>query len=474
MRIGQTSVVHFGSQLIASVAGFVATVYIAQELGGAVLGSYALFAAVLIWLKTGVGAGTQQTIAKRLSEIGESGPVLSAALLVQLFIFIFVSMLVLLFHNWVDSYLGFQGTGLLIIGLLALLLFSTVKAILRGEQKVHLAAVLSPLDRVIRSGVQLAVVFVGLLGGGIAGLVWGYIAGGAVASLAGLAMISSRLRRPTREDFRNVTSFSRYAWLSGIEERAFSALDTVVLGLFVGANLIGYYEVAWNLASLLAIFGDSVTKSLFPAISELGSRENRLEAGNLITDGMTYVGLFLIPGLVGVIFIGEHVLAIYGSEFTSATTVLPLLVLARLIYAYEAQLVTSINALDFPNIAFRVNLVFVGCNIALNVVLVWLYGWIGAAIATTVAAAVGLVAAYIALQRLVSFEIPLSEYLRQWGAAGTMGGVVFFIESTVVAIVPLVILQALTLVIIGAAVYFLSLIGLSGQFRETIRDNAPV
>ena len=474
MRLGQTSVINFGATLLASLAGFAATLYIAQKLGSATLGAYSLFIAVLIWMQTGFGSGLHYAINKRLSEIGDSSRDLGAGLIAQAVAFVIVSMGLFAFSQTLNEYLSFQGTKLLIIALGIALAFSFVSSILRGEQKVHIAAILKPIDRIIRSGAQLGVIFLSLLGGGLAGLVWGYVAGATVATIVGIALVSVRPRLPNRQHFENVLGFTRYSWLSGIEQRSFSAMDTVVLGAFVSTNLIGYYEVAWNLASLLAIFGNSIVQTLFPAISELASDDEHDAAAKLVTDGLRYLGLFLIPGLFGVLVVGEYVLQIYGSEFQRASMVLIVLVAARLIYAYEAHLISALDALDHPEITFRINLIFVTANLLLNIIFVSQFGWFGAAVATGLAASLGLVLAFNALRSFVDFTLPTQEFANQLIAAIMMGIVVFFVEPLIVRIPFDPIFIALSLVIPGTIVYFFTLLSISERFRATVRVNLKI
>lgn len=471
MRLGQTSAIHFGSQLLASLAGFVATLYIAQELGSAALGTYSVFVAVLIWLKTLVGSGIHEAIKKRLSEVGDASRELGASITLQLGGFLTVAALLIVFSDAVDSYLRFEATTLLLVALAFVLVFALVRAVLEGERKVHVSSVLWPLDRVVRSGVQLGVVFLGLFGGSVAGLVYGYVAGAVVAAAFGLLAVATHPSVPRREDFERVVSFVRYAWLSGVEERSLSSMDTIVLGLFVGSSLIGYYEVAWNLASILAVFGTSISDSLFPAMSNLESEGETDAIGTLVDDAMAYTGLFILPGLLGAALIGERVLAIYGSEFRQAQFVLVLLVVARLVYAYEAQFVSALNAIDRPDVAFRVNVVFVVAILASNLVFVWQFGWVGAAVATLLASGVGLVVGYRSLSEFVEFDVPYGEIGRQVLAALVMAGVVYLSEVVLVRTTAGGVVVTVVLVGIGAVVYFLTLLGVSSRFRTTVRNN---
>lgn len=474
VRIGQTSVVHFGSELLASLAGFFATLYIARELGSGALGTYALFVAVLIWLKTIFGSGLHQAINKRVSEADASAEYFGAGIIIQAAVFLVLVAGLVAARSPINDYLGFGGTPLLAVALTAVLAYSLITSTLHGVEKVHLAAVLQPLDRVVRSGVQLAVVFLGIIGGGVAGLVWGYVAGAATAGVAGALLLSLRPKLPTREQLSKIVEFTQYSWLSGIERRSFSGMDTVVLGLFVTSSFIGFYEVAWNLASLLAIFGNSVAQTLFPTISKLDSSAEYESIRNLVNDGLSYTGLFLIPGFVGVLLIGDSLLSIYGSEFQRATTVLAILVAARLIYAYEAQLVNTLSAIDYPQLAFRVNILFVATNIVLNLLLVYIYGWIGAAIGTTLAALVGLVVAYYVLDDIITVKIPFGEIARQVAAAFVMGIALFPSQGFLAGLFQQPLLEALTLVSFGAAVYFVVLLVLSERFRITIQNNTTL
>jgi O-antigen/teichoic acid export membrane protein len=474
VRLGQTSAIHFGSQVVASVVGFVATLYIARNLGSATLGTYSLFVAVVIWAKVATGTGLQQAVKKRISEREGGERDLGAGLVVQVIAYLVVAGGALALADPLNDYLRFEGAGLLVVALALTLVFSFVSATLQGEQKVHVAAALTPLDRVVRSGIQLAVVFLGVLGGGMVGLVWGYVAGAAVAAVVGLAFVGMHPRRPRREQFERVLGFARYSWLSGVEGRSFSSMDTIVLGLFVASSLIGYYEVAWNLASILAVFGTSISDSLFPTLSELSSADEDEAVAGLLEDALAFTGLFIVPGLVGVLVIGDRVLGIYGTEFQAAAGVLALLVVARLLYAYEAQFTSALYAIDHPDVAFRINVVFVAANLGLNLLLVSLYGWGGAAVATTLAAAVGLVLGYRLLDGVVPVRVPIGELARQWAAAGAMGVVVYVAEPLVAGVGVRSIVVTLALVALGAVVYFVALLTLSERLRTVVVRNSPV
>lgn len=467
MRIGQNSIIAFLSQSLTSIAGFVATVYIARELGEATLGVYSLVLAVVIWLKIIGGLGIQTALKKRLSEPGDDGPFLVAGMALQLVVFVLLAGVVFGFGPWVSAYL--RGTPVeMVLGLLALALaFAFVTTALEGQNRVHIASLLAPADRLIRSLVQILLIVFGF---GLTGLLFGYGLGALVGTILGVVFLSTPLSMPTRAHVEALTGFAKYSWLSNLSNRAFASMDTLVLGLFVADGLIGIYEVAWNLASILAVFGIAIATSMFPAMSELSSEGNLEEVRYLFSDSVAFTGLLLIPGLVGAALVGDLVLTLYGQSFAQGHLVLVVLTLSRTVYAYEYQIINTLNALDRPDRAFRIDGAFIVVNVGLNLVFVWQFGWVGAAVATAVSATLALGLGYRAVQDVVEVKLPLDEVGRQAAAAVVMGLVVGCGRY----LLPPTLLTGIALVSVGGVVYFAVLAGVSVRFRRVVVDNVPL
>lgn len=466
MRIGQTSFVSFLSQFLSSVIGFLATVYITRSLGSAVFGEYMLVIALVIWLQVIGVLGIENAVTKRLSETGESGGTFSAGIALVLATFSVLTVVVLVFAEQINGYVGAEVAFYIPLLLFAGMGFKFVAAALRGQHKVHLASVLQPFDRTVRSSLQILVLFLGF---GLVGLLAGYVVAGIVTTAVGFYYLSVKFERPGKEEFQSIVSFAQYAWLGRLGSRTFSSMDTIVLGLFVSSSFIGYYEVAWNLASILAIFGVAIAQTLFPEVSRSASEGDHEHVSSLITDSLSYTGLFLIPGFVGSFLIGDLVLRIYGNEFQRAVTVLVLLIAARLIYEYGNQLINGLNGIDRPDLAFRLNFVFVVVNVSLNLALVYLYGWHGAAIATLISAFVTFVLAYYTFTQIIPLTVPYTELRNQVLAALGMAVIVHAGRF----VLPERVLAGVALVGIGGAAYILLLAGISEDFRTTVRNNLP-
>ncbi|MFH5798943.1 oligosaccharide flippase family protein [Haladaptatus sp. CMAA 1911] len=465
MRIGQTSVIHFLSQVAASVLGFLATLYFAHTLGKSVLGTYFLAIAVLSWLKIIGDFGIRESITKRLTEEeGNNGAYLSAGIIMQLILLTTLSCLLILVRNPLNNYLGFYGTKYIILALIGILLFSFLLGVLRGQHMVHITALLQPVDRSFRTGLQFC--FVAIFGWGISGLLVGHAVASIITVLVTVTFVSIRLHPPDRQQFRDLFSYARYSWLGGISGLTLDSMDTIILGFFVATGYIGIYEVSWNLASILAVFGLSISQAMFPEMSRLADTK-RETVSKLANEAFAYTGILLIPGFIGSLLIGDSLLAIYGTEFRIGGTILTILIFARLIYAYASQILNTLNAIDRPDIAFRINGVFVATNIILNITLIYSYGWIGAATATSIAAFLTLIISYRAISEQLSVSIPLKEISRQWIAAIIMGIVLFILQPRLENTT----LWILALILISSAVYFGVLYVISSRIRTIVQDN---
>lgn len=465
MKLGQTSAVYFVADVGTSIAGFLATIYLTRHVASGVLGSYFLVVAVLIWLNVVLGQTVQQSVTKRLSEVAEGGYV-GGGVVLQAVVFAVLAVAILSARGFVDAYLG-APVAVPLVGLLAIAFaFTVVQAVLKGQHTVHVAALLKPLDRGVRSVLQVGAV---ALGYGLGGLLVGYGVAAVVATVVGAFYVAVRVELPSREHVRSLADYARYSWLGMVSARAFASMDTLVLGLFVATNFVAYYEIAWNVASLLAIFGVAISETLFPEFSTLASEGEDDRIRSLLDDALAYAGLFLLPGMVGAVLVGDRVLAIYAQEYTRAASVLVLLVLARVVHAYGSQFTNALNGIDRPDLAFRVNAVFVGVNLAANVLLVYVYGWIGAAVATAGSAVITLLLGYRYLDTTVGVSVPYAEIGRQSVAAVAMGGVVYATTH----LVPGGVFGTVFVVGVGAVVYLVSLAAISSRFRRTIVRNLP-
>lgn len=478
MKIGQTSFIYFISQVLTSLIGFLAILYFARVIGAGPLDTYFLILAVIAWLKLFGTMGTKSAVAKRVSEGGEGVQFFLAATVIQLVVVSLISAGLYVFRDPLADYVG-GGFLWLILGMfVGMSFFLFFKGVLRGQDLVHVEGVLSPTEKLLRSTLQIVLVFAGY---SVVGLLVGYVAGVFIALALAFVIVLVKFRAgphdlspPSLKHFKSIFSYGKYSWLTGVTGRTFSSMDLIILGLFIpsGSGAVAIYAVAWRIASLFSIFSNALQASLFPHISRRSAEG--VEVGEHINNALAFTGLFVIPGLVGGFLVGDRVLLLYAEEFVRGAGVLVVLILARLIYSYQLQLVWALNAVDMPDVTFRINAAFVVVNLFLNVVLIYFYGMIGAATATMLSAVVAVLMGYRAISDVVEFELPYAEIGRQWLSAITMGvavvGTLRFFEATGIGGNLTITVVSVT---IGVFVYIAALATVSDRFRSAVINNVP-
>jgi len=475
MRLGQTSVIYYLSRVLAAVLGFLATIYYARALGAEPVGIYYLAIGVVSWLAIAGKIGISGAITKRVSEGEERERYALAGLSIVGVLFVVLATGIVLSRPHVNDYLGHPAAGYVILILLVSLAWSVVSSLLTGLHLVHLKGLLTPVKTGGRALAQIGAVTLGL---GLTGLFVGHVAGFALVAVVGGTFVIGRLNGvalPGRRHYRSLFEYAKFSWLGRLETRMFNHTDVIVLGVFVPQALIGIYSIAWNIAMFFILFSGSISTTLFPEMSERAANETPQAVADLLEEALSYAGLLLIPGLVGGVLLGERVLRLYGDEFTQGTTILALLITAALFRAYQKQHLNTLNAIDRPDLSFRANAAFVVLNLTLNVVLIYVYGWIGGAVATGLSVLASLAIAYRYLSSIIDYTIPVVELAYQWLAALLMGAVVtggLWVENSY-GVLNHNAATVIVLVGLGAATYFLVLLGLSGRFRRTVSDNLP-
>lgn len=459
MQLGRTALIHFASQVLKSVAGFVATLYIARTLGSGALGIYAVVTAMIAW-GTVPSQAVNRAVEKRMSEGVDANAFFGAGLTINVVFAVIVGIGIFVFREPVNQFIGVQAAYILPGLFVASTLYWTVLGGLRGEKRVAQAGFAQVLNQSSRTIAQILLIFAGLR---IGGVLLGHGVSLLIAALAGLLWSGTRPILPNADQLRSVYEFARYSWLDFVQNHALSSLDVIVLAVFVSSSLVGIYQVAWTLASMLFLFSLSIRATLFPEMSDLSSAADYNRVRHLLDEALTFTGVFMIPGLFGAAVLGPRVLRIYGPEFTEGATVLLVLILARLLAAFGDQFRNVLDAIDRPDVTLRINAIFVVCNLVLNLILVYAFGWYGAAVATAISAALSLLLGFVALRQVLG---DLSIPVRELGVELFASVIMALVVAVFVRIAPSSNTATVVLVLLGAGIYGILITVLSERIRK--------
>lgn len=366
-----------GSNVVIS---FFALAYFANFLGAGELGTFFLFQASLRLLSIPADFGINEGIQKRISEGEHPSSVLTSGLLLKAPFLLVVGLAVYVFHPVIESYIGLEITLALVSGLVIYEYARGIEQALRGELRVGETATLQLGRQVTWASAGLVLVVAGF---GARGLIISFLLGYVVMLVWGLYKLETPFGSVSVGRCRSIIHYAKYSFIGSVGGSFYSWMDVIVVGFFLSAAHVGAYEVAWRVASVLTLFSSSLAMTMFPQVSAWAAEDEREMIETTLPKVTTPAFVVATPAVFGAIVVGEEVLALpFGSEFAVASGVLVVFMGIKALQSVGEIYARTLRAIDRPDLIAHTRIVSAFLNVILNILLVWQFGIMGAAIAT--------------------------------------------------------------------------------------------
>lgn len=219
-------------------------------------------------------------------------------------------------------------------------------------------------------------------------------------------------------------------------------IDKVMLQLFWGARFVGYYFGIQKLTAIIVFISMAVTVLLFPTLSERHGKKDYKEIRRLTWTAERYVSLVVVPCVVLLLVFSRSILNIFSSDIAAnAYTILRIMAIYSLILCFYKIIANQIIAIDKPGLIGKIGLSMAVLNIVLNILFIpkdirsiginlFGFGAEGAALATTISIAYGLILSKVYTRSLTGTKWN-PKILLHFAAAVIMGGVLYYISRLV-------------------------------------------
>jgi len=159
--------------------------------------------------------------------------------------------------------------------------------------------------------------------------------------------------------------------------------DTLMLGYFKTPEIVGMYNAAFTVASLLSVVINSVGYIYVPIISQLHSKNQIKEIGIINATSTKWSLMFTFP-IFALFFLYPDFLLnfFYDSRYVESSTVLQILVLGFITNAYFGLNYHTLISTGKSNFLMNCSLIGSILNIIMNLILIPPFGMVGAAIAS--------------------------------------------------------------------------------------------
>ncbi len=185
---------------------------------------------------------------------------------------------------------------------------------------------------------------------------------------------------------KKILRFIMFMGLTGVGIAIFTFLDRIVVGQILGLSAAAYYTIATGVANKFVAIANALTRSLMPAFSSWGIKNNAKHIRVKLFQAMAVISIIIfLPGMLFLYFSRPIIIFWLGDK--TGGTVLP--VLQILVFIYTTRVIAmpafqALNGLNFPHITTFTSLTGGIGTIIMIYFIAPHYGLVGAAWANAV------------------------------------------------------------------------------------------
>ena len=268
---------------------------------------------------------------------------------------------------------------------------------------------------------------------------------------------------------KRVLSVVGFLTIAGISGVFFSYIDSVILGIFILPEYVGYYRAAFSFIVGLTALVSFPNSVLLPFFTKLG----KLKTEQLFNTFFRYTAILSLPLSFGLLVLGKFFInLLYGESYLSAS--LPLYFISFLIVpmAGVATFVSLFSAKEKPQIFTKLMIATSIINIILNLVFIKillrfspLWATAGAGIATLISWSFYFIASFYSSKKEFAINISMSPIIKPLISSFLMFILLMFIKLHFDS---LNLFKAIIIILIGVIFYFLIMILIKGITKEDI------
>ncbi|MEM7819490.1 MAG: flippase [Candidatus Aenigmatarchaeota archaeon] len=350
------------------------------------------------------GLGMTDTLRKKIPEFLEKNnyvkiksSIVFTFIIQSLYTVIIISLIFIFIKPITTNILkSYEGTIVLIILALSTLItvaYQVILASLQGLQSVKIYTTIDLLSYLMKFSfiVFLIVPF------GVLALPYAYLFTAILMSIITYLIFRikfSEIVKSKLEIDKNLTKeilyFSTPIMIGYVASSVVSNVDTILISIFRSLEDVALYQVAHPLASLLLLVSGAITIVLLPTVSELWTKNKKETLSNML--GLLTKALFIliIPLALIMIAFPENVISmLFGEQYLGASLTLQILSIGMIIATLSYIFGSSIIGIGKPGLNTKIAFVIMGVNIVFNIILIQIFGIVGAAISLIISNLVG-------------------------------------------------------------------------------------
>jgi O-antigen/teichoic acid export membrane protein len=197
-----------------------------------------------------------------------------------------------------------------------------------------------------------------------------------------------------------------------------------IIGLFLSPISIAAYEVSKKIPEGFSRLFTSFHVVYFPNLSALFAQKDVKNAQKLLNKSLILLSVLVFAlVLFSLVFSYELVLLVFSAKYLDVQPAFVVIMLAVCLNLFANTMGYSLVAAGIPSYSTRVNMVAMGLELLLSLLLVPLMGYIGVGVAYVIMTLVAQTMCYFFLRNHASVQIDLRNFLKPWLFFILLGGI---------------------------------------------------
>lgn len=192
--------------------------------------------------------------------------------------------------------------------------------------------------------------------------------------------------------------------LAGMFAFVVNQVDVLMVGTMLGPREVGIYSAAVKTASIANFVLVAVNSVVVPSVAALHAKGDVAALQSLVTKATHLAFWPSVMISIGLVFLGAPVLSLFGREFALGRSILAILLIGHLFSAAHGTVGYLLNVTGHERLTAWVLGLSALVDIVLNVLLIPIWGAMGAAVATTTTLAILNVSQYFLVARKIGIH----------------------------------------------------------------------
>jgi O-antigen/teichoic acid export membrane protein len=334
-----------------------------------------------------------------------------------------ISLALFLASGWLGVVFFKNPAAALMVKIYALVFFLSpfniiLGALLQGRQRMDLYALFITLQSII----LFAATWIMLgLGFGVIGVMYAYVILYFVqyvifsvllqkVIIPGFLKIKAAYRKQTA---RSLLTYGIPVMAGGFAGVILLYTDTALLTALSSLEQVGIYQAALPTANMMLFFMGALSSVLFPLIAELWEYGERKLIVLAVTDLYRYAFALILPMAVATIVYPDIILnLLFGAQYIAGAPILTVLAIDALILTLNGINTAALSGMGKPKETTKAVILGAAINVLANLVLIPIYGGVGAALSTLIAALIIFTVSTHFLKKEIPIHAPLALWLR--------------------------------------------------------------